>query len=222
MKKTMMVLTGALVLAFFANCGKNDDGPKGGAAEMSSACYQMAKYQTQSAYGTQVQPYGGSCAFPYSSAINSGMTNASSVNQFSYTMGYSYAGASMCSTGQAQAYSPSKGMACVQTSQITASGQPVIYDLSPVTGNFATTSQPIPNFAYYAQSQSQYGYGQSYYGQTSNPYGTTAGLSTSYLPTTATQVYRVCDGVESCPSGQSCRSALGPYVAGNAVGICYF
>lgn len=205
--RMMMLLTCGLVLAFFANCGKDDE-HKGGPIEMSGACFLMQR-QTMNQWGQQIQqPYGGTCSYPYQQAANAGFTSANG-GGLTYTAGAM--GGMACSGSQSQAYSPSKGLGCVDNTRITLSGQPVIFDLNPGTGNFSPISAPNPYFMYQNQ---QYG--------NQLPYGSMGMSNNGILPMTSSQVFRVCEVNESCASGQTCRSPYGPMSGFAQIGICYF
>lgn len=229
MKKVYSILICAAVLASFANCGKNDDQKRGAPADMSAQCYQM-----QMASGAYNGQNVGQCSYPYASASYAGFGPANIVgggfgstygSMYGATNPYVYGGAGMgmsaCNAGMAQAYSPSKGLGCVETRNISASGQPVIYGLSGT--NFTTVSQFNPTYA----AQAQYGqYGQmNPYGQYNpyNPYTSGWGTTNSMLiPQSQSQLYRVCDNAEPCPGNQTCRNPLGPMVGQAPIGICYF
>lgn len=220
-KATTIVLCG-LVLSFFANCGKNDDGPKGGHAEMSANCYRMQQMQQTGAQWNQPQqPYvGGACSYPYAQAANGGFTYANTSGltftsgSFGPTSGTNLSMA--CSGSQSPVYSPSKGLGCVDNTRITMSGQPVIFDLNQYTGNFYPVSTPNPMLAYQNQMGGQFNNQWNQQSWSGSNFG-----SNGILPT-GTQVYRVCDSSELCAGGQGCRPAIGPISAGSPIGICYF
>lgn len=209
MKKLMMVLSGIAVLAFFANCGRNDQptAPAG----MAATCYYQ---QTSSGAGTYNYAYnqpGGLCNFNYSALSAAGFSQAQvGYGGFNQTAGYF---GSVCAGSQAVVYSPSKGLGCVDSTRLNLSGQVVTYTLNQTTQTFVPSSAPSPYYQY-NNGYNQMGYNQMGY---NNIYGGNAFTNNGMLT-----VLRVCDGVELCPSGQSCRSPTGPISYASGIGVCYF
>lgn len=207
-KLVMMALGGAAVLAIFANCGRNDNNP-GGPTGMSASCYyqQTSANGGAYAYGYMNQP-GTPCNYNYSALSSQGFSQANTAGFYQTSMMYG-----MCSGGaQAPVYSPSKGLGCVDATRLNLSGQVATYALSQATMAFVPNSAPSP----YYQTQ-PYGYNNGYGGGMSG-YPGTYGNGMNGMVT----VLRVCDGVELCPSGQYCRSPIGPTASSAGVGICYF
>lgn len=196
-KKFMIFIIACASLAIFANCGNKDDGAQTGHVDMSATCFLM---QTNSVTST-ANTIGAPCYYNYSA--NPGFQSVGA----GYNNGgfYSFTGntAVNCPGNTQRAYSPSKGLACVNSAQLAMNGQPVYYDYNRTTLSFTTVSTPaLP-----------YGYGQQGYNPYGNQYGAPAG---AVMP-----VLRVCDPTEPCPDSQHCRSPLGLQPAG-ALGVCYF
>lgn len=201
MKKLLMVLGGALVLGVFANCGNKDQPPA--AAGMSAMCYYQQTSNGAATYNYYGGYVGGNCNYNYSALAGSGFSQAQvGYGGFAQTAGFM---GSVCGMGsQAVVYSPTKGLGCVDATRLNLSGQVATYTLNQQTQTFVPSSAPSPYYQY--QNNNMYGY---------NGFG---GSSINGMLT----VLRVCDNVELCPAGQSCRSPVGPGASATGVGVCYF
>ena len=110
MKKLYVTLLSGLCLLLLPNCGNNNGSsstPGPGATTMSAQCVNAGT-------GIPGQP----CSFPYS-------------NYQGFT---AYNGG--CTGTQSPVYSASKGLGCVETSQMGYIGTPVQYQYSPQTMSF--------------------------------------------------------------------------------------
>ena len=230
MKKRYSFMVCLAVLGAFANCGKHEDSAKP-PVEMSGQCLLTQRNNPTMGMNTmtwgqptypQYAANNGPCSYNYQMASAQGFAPAGMstgmVSSFGGTMWG--AGNGACYGNTVQVFSPSKGLGCVDTTNITISGQPVIYDLNQSTLNYSPISSPIPNFAAYQyQMQSQQGFGW-----TGSTFGNTWGGAgnTSIVPQGNTQAYRVCDTAEQCPNAQYCRSPRGPMSGAGPIGICYF
>jgi hypothetical protein len=146
------------------------------------------------------------------SVCNYNYAAVSGFSSFDATRGYTYASASPqtvlaqgCSAYSQPVYSETKGLGCVDSRNLTYSGQPAYYAFDGASGQFVLVSSAV-------------GYSQ-YNGY--NGYSTT-GWNTGYAYSNAAMysgnVLRACDSSDPCPSGQICRS---PY-SDTTVGVCYF
>ncbi len=208
-KLTMMIMGGGLVLALFANCGRNDNNP-GGPTNMSAMCYyQQTSTNNNYSYANQM---GTPCNYNYSALSVAGFTQANTTGGFYQTS--SMYGA--CNgAAQATVYSPTKGLGCVDSTRLMLSGQVVTYALNQATQTFVPSSAPSPYFG----NQMNGGY-SPYGGQAFGGAGYYGG--NSFATNGMLNVLRVCDGIELCPAGQFCRSPIGPTSMNTGVGLCYF
>lgn len=187
MKRVLMGLFAVLVMATFVNCGKKDDGQQA-SANMGASCYNV---QTNSATSGNR----GVCNYNFSAY--SGFTTFNSSSSTSYTSSW-MGGTTGCSSYQVMAYSPGKGLGCVDSGRLNYNGIAARYQLDTYTNEFVLLNQTA---------------------STTYPYGTNNYNYQQYQYSSGATVVRVCDDSEPCPSGLSCRSPLGNTPT---LGVCYY
>lgn len=196
MKHIWMALSALLITATFVNCGKKDDGPNA-TETMNASCYNLQS-------GTAASTNRSVCNYNY--AAFSGFSNFNSSSSSSYTNNNWWGGSTLgasCSSSQVMAYSPTKGVGCVDNGRLSYNGIVAQYRLDTYTNEFTLLPQNTSLGGGYGYGGSNYNY--NYNNNNQNWGGATA--------------LRICDDAEPCPSGLSCRSPLGNIPS---MGVCYF
>ena len=192
MKTVYLGLFLAAFFGVFANCAKKDDGPKA-SGDLSAVCFNTQMMQGTQQFGGPIQP-NTTCGYNYQ-AVGGGFTQYNAVGGMNMGMTNIASG---CQQGyQEVVYSPTKGLGCVQSQQLTMSGMPARYQLNQMAGVFQLAPQTpfMPQQQWYPYNQ--FGANQQ-------------------------QVLRVCDPSEPCPGGQNCRAPAPGMPAMNGIGICYY
>lgn len=203
MKHVWMALCALLVTATFVNCGKKDDAPSA-SPSMAASCYNL---QTSSANSSNRSV----CNYNY--AAFSGFTTYNGSSSSSYTNNSWWGGSTVgntlngCSSYQVMTYSPTKGLGCVDNGRLQYNGIPARYRLNTYSNAFELMpASAVATGSGYGYGTTSYNYQDQYQAQGQGQYAT------------GSDVLRVCDDAEPCPSGLSCRSPLGNVPT---MGVCY-
>lgn len=192
-KKILIGGVFGLVLATFVSCGNKDEG-RHGAADMNATCYLLQTNALAS------NPTAGHCYYNYSA--NPGFQSITTTgynNNWSLGIG----GWDPWRTNYWNGYGSNTTPSCGYSMQMVYSPTKGLGCVN--TNQLNMNGQPV----YYTFNQTTLTFVQAYIQY--YPGGTTS----------TARVLRVCDDSEPCPSGQHCRSPMGPMPSG-AIGICYF